>query len=107
MSMMDDREKGFETKFSRDQELGFRVQARRDKLFGLWAANEMGMSSEMAETYAKDVVMKDIDEPGPQIILDMVLADMQAKDCEISEHLLQKKLDELGDEATTQIQNAG
>lgn len=107
MSSFDEREKGYETKFSRDQDATFRVQARRDKLLGLWAASEMGLGGEAAETYAKDVVMKDIDAPGDQIVLDMVLADMQAKGCDISEHLLRKKMDELSDAARAQIQSEG
>ena len=32
------REKGFEAEFKRNQELLFRVTARRNRLFGLWAA---------------------------------------------------------------------
>ena len=107
MSKMDEREKGYETKFSRDQELGFKAQARRDKLFGLWASAEMGITGDAADAYARDVVMKDIDAPGPQIIIDMVQADMQAKGLDISEHLLRKKLDELADQARVQLAAEG
>ena len=38
MTTFDDRERGFEKKFELDQELQFKVKARRNKLLGLWAA---------------------------------------------------------------------
>ena len=53
-----------ENKFKTDQELAFRVEARRNKLLGLWAADLMGIDDASAETYAKDVVVSDFEAPG-------------------------------------------
>jgi len=61
MSKFDEREKGFEAKWRRDQELRFKVTARRNKLLGLWAAQKFGMESSQAEAYAKTVVVADFD----------------------------------------------
>ena len=52
MTTFDDRGKGFEAKYKRDQELQFKVMARRNKLLGLWAAEKMGVSGADAETYS-------------------------------------------------------
>ncbi|MDX1580895.1 MAG: ATPase inhibitor subunit zeta, partial [Alphaproteobacteria bacterium] len=41
MSQFKDREKAFEAKFAHDEEVEFKVMARRNKLLGLWAAGLM------------------------------------------------------------------
>lgn len=49
----EDREQGFEAKFARDEELRFRIQARRDKLFAAWAATELRLSADTAAALLK------------------------------------------------------
>ena len=55
MTSFDDREKGFETKFARDEEMAFRIVARRNRLLGEWAARLMGLTEVEGEAYAKEV----------------------------------------------------
>ena len=64
MTTFDDREKSFEKKFEHDQELQFKVNARKNKLLGLWAAGLMGKTGADAEAYAKDIVMAEFEKPG-------------------------------------------
>jgi hypothetical protein len=73
-----DREKGFEAKFKLDQEQEFRAQARRNRLFGLWAAQRLGKSGAAAEEYAKTVVAADFKKPGHDDVLEKVAADFLA-----------------------------
>ena len=80
---LSDREKAFEAKFQKDQELQFKVNARRNKLLGLWAAEKMEMSGGDAEAYAKEVVAADFDEPGEDDVVRKVLADLEGKGLEI------------------------
>ena len=75
MSGFDEREKSFERKFERDQELAFKVRARRDKLLGLWAAEQLGLSGEAAERYAREVLQSDLEYPGTHDIVGKVAAD--------------------------------
>lgn len=63
MTMFDEREKGFEAKFKLDQELEFKVNVRRDKLLGLWAAELMGLDGDAAKAYALSVVDAAFSEP--------------------------------------------
>ena len=49
MTTFNDRKDAFESKFARDEELRFKAMARRNKLFGLWAANQLGQSGSEAE----------------------------------------------------------
>jgi hypothetical protein len=78
MTTFDNREKAFEDKYAHDQELQFRVTARRNKLLGLWAAHQIGKSGDDAEAYAKEVVLADFDKPGDEDVLEKVYADLVA-----------------------------
>ena len=103
MASFGDREKFFEEKFRHDKELQFKVTARRNKLLGLWAAEQMGISGSEAETYAKDVVMSDFEKPGDDDVVEKVLKDFQARGIAMHEHRLRKEMDSLLDIARRQI----
>ena len=64
MTTFDDRERAFENMYARDQDMQFRIVARRNKLLGHWAAKLMGLTDVEAESYAKDVVRADFEEAG-------------------------------------------
>ena len=70
MNNFEDREKAFEAKFAHDEELRFKVDARRDKLLGLWLADKMGKTGDDAESYAKEVVISDLKEAGDADIIE-------------------------------------
>ena len=103
MTTFDDREKGFEKKYALDQEQLFRAHARRDKLFGLWAAGKMGLSGAEADAYAKAIVAEDIKEPGDADVLRKVAADLAAKGVKMPAKDLAGKLDEMFGSAKQQI----
>lgn len=103
MTQFNDREKAFESKFQKDQELQFKVMARRNKLLGLWAAGKLGLQGDEAEAYSREVVVSDFDEPGDQDVLRKVHRDLTDKGVEISEHGVRKEMDRLLDEAKQQI----
>ncbi len=107
MSTFDDREKGFETKFKRDQELEFKVIARRNKLLGLWAAEKMGISGADADAYAKEVVIADFEKPGDEDVLEKVMADFQDKGVADDAHAVRKEMTRLMDTARQQIEAEG
>ena len=105
MSGINDREKGFENKFKHDEELEFKVQARRNKLLGLWAAGLLKLDGASAEIYAKEVVVSDFDEPGDDEVMRKVHEDLQGKGVDMSEHLVRKEMDRLLSVAREQIMN--
>ncbi len=104
MTTFDEREKGFERKFAHDEQLRFKATARRNKLFGLWAAGLMGLSGEEAQDYAKSVVKADFEGPGGGGVLRKVRADLQAKGIDQPEQQLESTLIEFMTEAVSQIQ---
>ena len=104
MTTFQDREKAFEDKFKHDQDLQFKVEVRRNKLLGLWIAEEfLGRSGAEAEAYAKEVVAADFEEPGDADLLRKIFGDLEKQGIELSEHRLRKKMDELTAEAKQQI----
>ncbi|WP_138511483.1 DUF1476 domain-containing protein [Maricaulis alexandrii] len=107
MSGLDDREKGYENKYAHDQEIEFKANARRNKLLGLWAAEQMGLDGEAAAEYAKSVVIADFEEAGDEDVFRKIRGDFDAKGVDLSDHLLRKEMDELLAKARQQIQSEG
>ena len=103
MATFDDREKGFEQKYKHDKELDFKVNARRNKLLGLWAAKELGIPAAEAEAYAKTVVMADFQKPGEEDVVEKIVADYKQKGIEMSEHRVRKHMSEFLDMARSQV----
>lgn len=101
----DDRKKGFETKFQKDQELQFKVNNRRNRLLGQWAAAQLGKTGEAADAYAKEVVMADFDKPGDDDVLQKVLKDLEAGGKAIDAATVRKQMNKLLDEAKEQLMN--
>jgi hypothetical protein len=101
MTIFDDREKAFEDKYKHDQELQFRVEVRRNKLLGLWAAELL--SKDDAEAYAKEVISADFAEPGDADLVRKILGDLQDGGVEMSEHRLRNKMEECLAEAKEQV----
>ena len=100
MKSFEDREKGFEAEFKRNQELQFRVTARRNRLFGLWAAGKLGLpAGDEAEAYARTVVEADFEKPGDGDVIEKVRNDLAAKGIEMSEAQLRAELTRAADEA--------
>lgn len=94
MNNFEDREKAFEAKFAHDEELRFKVDARRDKLLGLWLAEKMGKTGDDAENYAKEVVISDLKEAGDADIIAKVMSDIKEASLDISEEQIVAKLSE-------------
>jgi hypothetical protein len=103
MSGFDKREEGFEKKFALDEELRFKAMARRNKYFGLWAAEKLGLSGADAEAYAKAVVIADFDEPGEDDVYRKVRADFDAKGVKIADKEIHEAMNELLGKAVEEI----
>lgn len=103
MTSFDEREKAFEAKFRLDQELAFKVNARKDKILGRWAAKQLGLEGEALENYAKSVVEADFEEPGDADVVRKIMKDFKAKNINISEEHLHKEMEHALIEAKRQV----
>ena len=95
MSSFDDRERGYEAKFAHDQELNFRIMARRNHLLGVWAGELLGYHGGELALYAGTVMTADLAEPGDDDVLQKVVADFQSRQITVPEADIRAKMDQL------------
>ena len=93
MTDFKDRERAEEAKFAHDEEMHFRIHARRNRLLGQWAAEQMGLSAVEAEAYAKSVVQADFEESGDEDVIRKVLGDLVSAGVDVSEADVRAALD--------------
>lgn len=103
MTTFDDREKAFEAKFAHDQEMAFRITARRNRLLGEWAARLMGLTPEETDAYAKAVVQADFEEAGDEDVVRKLLGDLVSAGIETDEGKVRAALSEKAAEARRQF----
>ena len=103
MTTFDDRERAFETKYARDQEMQFKVLARRNKLLGHWAARLMGLTEAEADAYAADVVRADFEEAGDGDVIRKLLGDLTAAGVDTDEAKIREALEHKSVEARRQL----
>jgi len=103
MPTLEDREKEFEARFKHDEELRFKVTARRNRLAGLWAAEKMGLPSEAAEAYAKSIVAAEFDKGGDKHVVEKLVADLSAKGHAVTAAQVQFELDHFAVQARQQL----
>ena len=106
MSTFDDRERAFETKYARDQEMQFRVVARRNRLLGQWAARLMGLTEAEADSYAKDVVRADFEEAGDEDVIRKLIGDLTSAGVDCDEAKIREALEHKTVEARRQLMEA-
>jgi hypothetical protein len=103
MTTFDDRERAFENMFARDQEMQFKVLARRDKLVGQWAARLMGLTDVEAEAYARDVVRSDFESASDEDVIRKLLGDLTSAGVECDEGRIREALEHKHVEARRQL----
>lgn len=104
MTTFEDRERGEENRYKHELELAFKIRNRRNKMFGLWIAQDhLGLSGEDAMAYAKDVVMADFELPGDDDMLNKVRADLAKAGKQVSDHSLDKHLKQFEHTARQQV----
>ena len=97
MSSFDEREKSFEKKFAHDQELQFKVSARRNKYIGEWASQILGYDEGKEKEYIQSVIKADFAEAGDEDVFRKIKEDL--KNNNISDEDIRKKMDELNEKA--------
>ncbi|WP_375287618.1 DUF1476 domain-containing protein [Sphingomonas sp.] len=103
MTTFDDRERAFETKFARDEEMAFRITARRNRLLGQWAAAQMKLTPEETDAYAKAVVQADFEEAGDEDVVRKLVGDLTAAGVDTDETAVRAALEAQTVEARRQL----
>ncbi|MBT4888381.1 MAG: DUF1476 domain-containing protein [Rhodospirillales bacterium] len=100
----EDRKKSFEAKYKMDQELQFKVEARRNKMLGEWLADEFGLGKASKKEYAASVIYADMEKPGIEDVIEKVMADIAEHRVSISEQDVRSKMEALEITAKEQIE---
>lgn len=99
MSIVEDRKKALENKFVLDQELKFKVEGRRNKMLGIWAAELMGKADR--EAYGLEVIDASLKPPGEDGVFAKVRGDFDAAGVTKTDEEVRAKMNELLVEAAT------
>ena len=105
MTTFDKREEGFEQQFVHDETMRFKATARRNRLFGLWAAEKLGLTGADAEAYAKELVLEEFAE-GDHDVFQKVRRDFDAKGVVQSDHQIRRTMDELMAQAIRHVKTS-
>tara|TARA_B100000949_G_C14153453_1_gene395822 strand:- start:124 stop:432 length:309 start_codon:yes stop_codon:yes gene_type:complete len=101
MSSFDDRGKSFEKKFVHNEELEFKISARRNKYLGQWASQILGYDQEKEKEYIQSVIKADFEEAGDEDVFRKIKVDL--KDHNISDEEIRKKMEELNEKAKSEF----
>ena len=101
MNNFDDREKGFERKFVNDQEVEFKINAKRNKLLAAWAANILKFNEEQKKNYITEVIKSDFQEVGDQDVFKKIKKDLEGKNIQDTE--IRQKMSEFLEAAKKEI----
>ena len=101
MSTFDGRKKSFEKKFVHDEEIQFKVSARRNKYIGQWASQILRYNSDQEKEYIQSVIKADFAEAGDEDVFRKVKTDL--KDHNISDEEIRKKMDDLNEKAKSEF----
>jgi hypothetical protein len=103
MTTFDDRERAFEAKFAREEEMAFRITARRNRLLGTWAAGLMALTPEETDAYAKAVVQAEFEEAGDDDVVHKILGDLVSANVDMDEARVRDALHDATVEARRQL----
>ena len=101
MDSFKDREKNFEKKFAHDEELQFKVNARKNKYLGQWASQILSYDSEKEKEYIQSVIKADFEEVGDEDVFRKLKVDL--KDYNISDEEIRKNMNELHEKAKSEF----
>ena len=101
MNNFNDREKAFEKKFANDQEVEFKISARRNKLLGTWVADILKLNEEQKKNYITEVIKSDFQEAGDEDVFKKIKKDLEGKNIQDTE--IRQKMSEFLEAAKKEI----
>ena len=101
MSSFEDRKKSFEKKFAHDEELQFKISAKRNKYIGEWVSQILGYADKKKNEYIQDVIKADFAEAGDEDVFRKIKGDL--KNYNKTDDEIRKKMDELNEKAKSEF----
>ena len=103
MNKFNDREKSFENKFAHDQELQFKVIARRNKYLAEWVSKKIGKNENETNNYIKELIKADFEEPGDQDVIRKIKKDFEENKLSFDASELEKEMQSCLERAKTDL----
>ena len=93
MNKFDEREKSFEKKFVKDQELQFKVAARSNKYLGEWISSKLGKTEEEKQKYIQEIIKADMEEAGSEDVFRKVKKDFETNSITIEDSEIRDQME--------------
>tara|TARA_B100000123_G_scaffold5823_1_gene4313 strand:+ start:309 stop:617 length:309 start_codon:yes stop_codon:yes gene_type:complete len=97
MNTFEDRKKSFEKKFAHDEELQFKINARKNKYIGEWVSDVLQFNEDQKKQYIQDVIKADFAEAGDEDVFRKIKSDLIDKN--INDNEIRSKMKELNEKA--------
>ena len=93
MNKFNEREKSFENKFVKDQELQFKVAARSNKYLGEWISSKLGKTEEEKQNYIQEIIKADMEEAGSEDVFRKVKKDFETNSIVIEDSEIRDQME--------------
>ena len=93
MNKFDEREKSFEKKFAKDQELQFKIAARSNKYLGEWISSKLGKTESEKKNYIQEIIKADMEEAGTEDVFRKVKKDFQVASIKIDDSEIRNQME--------------
>ena len=93
MNKFDEREKSFEKKFVKDQELQFKVEARSNKYLGEWVSTKLGKTKDDKQNYIQEIIKADMEEAGSEDVFRKVKRDFKSSSINIDDSEIRNQME--------------
>ena len=88
-------------KFARDEELQFKISARRNKYIGEWVSGILGYNEEQKTKYIQEVIKADFAEVGDEDVFRKIKNDLNSHN--IDDNQIREKMNELNEKAKSEF----
>ena len=93
MNKFDEREKSFEKKFAKDQELQFKVAAKSNKYLGEWVSSKLGKNDTEKQNYIQEIIKADMEEAGSEDVFRKVKKDLETNSITIEDSEIRDQME--------------
>ena len=93
MNKFNEREKSFENKFAKNEELKFKLAARSNKYLGEWVSSELGKNEEEKKNYIQEIIRADMEEAGSEDVFRKVKKDFQTASISIEDSEIRDQME--------------
>ena len=88
-----EREKSFEKKFARDEELQFKIQARSNKFIAEFVSKKLGKNEDEKQKYILEIIKADMEETGNEDVFRKVKQDFENASVNIDDEEIRTQME--------------